>query len=99
MLAEHRVYEHAIAVADTSIGWIYGIAGVGLLMGASWGYSLAWIPATLFVYHAISFWTWTGNQRRRGHSTSTTRSPTRIVWTMVNLVTGVLAGLVAWTAS
>ncbi len=34
---EYRVYEHAIAVADSLVGWIYGIAAIGLFLGASWG--------------------------------------------------------------
>lgn len=99
MLPEHRVYEHAIAVADVTIGWSYGLAGIGLLMGASWGYKLAWVPGVVLIYHAVSFWTWTGNQRRMGHSTSTTQTPFRIGWTAANLVTGLLAILLAWNAS
>jgi hypothetical protein len=35
MLPEHKVYEHGTAVADVLIGWIYGVAGVGLLFGFS----------------------------------------------------------------
>jgi len=31
------VYDNAIAVADIAIGWIYGIAGAGLIPGISWG--------------------------------------------------------------
>ena len=99
MPSEFKNYEHAIAVADTCIGWVYGVAGVGLLMGASWGYKLAWLPGAILVYHAISFWAWTGNHRRAGFDLSTTRSPFRGAWTMANLVTGGLAILLAWTAS
>lgn len=54
-LPEYRVYEHAIAVADTSIGWLYGLAGVGPLFEESWGYKLSRVPGVLFVYHGISF--------------------------------------------
>lgn len=32
MLPEFKVYEHAIAVADVSIGWIYGIVAIGLIL-------------------------------------------------------------------
>ncbi len=99
MLPEHRVYEHAIAVADVAIGWVYGVAGVGLVMGAPWGYKLAWIPGAILVYHALSFWMWTGNQRRAGHTTSSTKQPFRLGWTLANLVTGVLALLVAWNGT
>jgi hypothetical protein len=97
LLPEYRVYEHAIAVADASIGWIYGIAGVGLLIGAPWGFKLAWIPGAVFVYHAISFWAWTGNRRRHGHQLES--SSLRIGWTAANLVTGLLAIVVAWNAT
>ncbi len=98
MLPEHRVYEHAIAVADACIGWIYGVAGIGLLLDSDWGYTLAWVPGVVLVYHAISFWFWTGNQRRMGHATATTRSPMRLGWTAANLMTGLLAIAVAWNA-
>lgn len=99
MPREFKNYEHAIAVADTIIGWVYGVVGVGLLMAAPWGYKLAWIPGTILVYHALSFWAWTGNHRRTGFDLSTTRSPFRGAWTVANLVTGGLAMLLAWTAS
>jgi hypothetical protein len=97
MPPEYRVYEHAIAVADAALGWLYGIAGVGLLLGASWGYKLAWFPGVVLVYHAISFWAWTGNQRKAGHAL--TSSSFRVGWAAANLVTGLLAISVAWNAA
>jgi hypothetical protein len=97
MPAEYRVYEHAIAVADVSIGWLYGIAGVGLLLGAPWGYMLAWFPGVVLLYHAISFWMWTGNRQKAGYRMT---SPSlRVGWTAANAVTGLLAILVAWSAT
>jgi hypothetical protein len=93
---EYKVYEHAIAVADVALGWIYGVAGVGLILDARWGYMLAWLPGAILIYHSISYWFWTGNRRRAGHQL--TSDPMRIGWTMANLVTGVLALLVAWNA-
>jgi len=39
--AEYKVYEHGIAVADVTIGWIYGIAGIALILGAKWGFKLS----------------------------------------------------------
>ncbi len=99
MPEEYKVYEHAIAVADACIGWVYGIAGVGLLLGASWGYKLAWFPGVILVYHAIGFWMWTGNQRRAGQRLSTSNPPFRIGWAVANVVTGLLAIALAWSAS
>ncbi len=99
MPPEYKVYEHAIAVADVSIGWLYGVAGVGLVLGAPWGYTLAWVPGVVLVYHALSFWAWTANQRRAGHHLSSSRAPLRQAWTLANLVTGLLAVLVAWNAA
>jgi hypothetical protein len=96
-LPEYRVYEHAIAVADTSIGWIYGVAGVGLLLGTSWGYKLAWVPGVILVYHAVSFWMWTGNQYKAGHRLF---GPSlRVGWTAANTITGLLTIIVAWNGS
>ena len=97
LLKEYRVYEHAIAVADSFIGWVYGIAAVGLFLNVSWGYQLAWIPGVVFVYHSISFWFWTGNRNRDGHKLES--NWLRIGWTLANLLTGILAILLAWNAS
>jgi hypothetical protein len=95
-LPEYEVYENAIAVADVAIGWTYGIAGIGLILGASWGYTLAWIPGVVLVYHSISFWCWTGNQNKAGHPTMMTRNPARAGWFLANFITGLLALSVAW---
>jgi hypothetical protein len=96
LLPEYKVYEHAIAVADVAIAWIYGIAGVGLLIDAQVGYKLAWFPGVVLVYHSISYWFWTENRRRAGHKL--TADSVRVGWTVTNFVTGVLAILVAWNA-
>ena len=94
LLPEYRVYEHAIAVADTAMGWLYGIAAVGLFLNAEWGYKLAWIPAVILVYHGLSFWFWVGNQNKAGYQLISKRM--RIGWSLSNLVIGLLAILVAW---
>ena len=67
MIPEFKVYEHAIAVADVAIGWIYGVAAVGLFLNAEWGYKLVWIPGAILLYHAISAWVWEANRRKAGH--------------------------------
>jgi hypothetical protein len=95
MRPEHRNYEHAIAVADSLIGWTYGVAGVGLVIDAPWAYAWAWIPGAILTYHALQFWFWTANHRRSGDHYPTTKNPTRIVWALANLGTGVLTMLVA----
>jgi hypothetical protein len=96
MPAEYRVNEHAIAEADVAIGWVYGIAGLGLMLGAPWGYKVAWIPGSILVCHAVSLWAWTGNARRSGVVLATGKHPLRAVWALINLLTGLLALLVAW---
>jgi len=93
---EYKVYEHAIAVADVAMGWIYGIAGIGLLFDAQLGYKLAWFPGVVLVYHSISYWFWTGNRRKAGHRL--VADSVRIGWPVVNFVAGALAILVAWNA-
>ena len=94
MIPEFEVYERGIAVADVMIGWIYGIAAVGLILNAPWAYKLAWIPGVILVYHSLSFWFWVGNQNETGYPLISKRM--RIGWSLSNLVTGVLAILVAW---
>lgn len=99
MPPEYAVYEEAIAVADVSLGWLYGIAGVGLILGTSWGYRLAWFPGAILLYHAISFWFWTRNQRRAGYRHGSANTPLREVWTVANLGTALLTIVVAWNGS
>ena len=94
MPPEYRVYEHAIAVADVSIGWIYGVVGLGLLLDKGWAYSLAWIPATILVYHAISAWVWEGNRRAAGHGLWS--DTMRLGWCGANLFMGLLTLMLAW---
>jgi hypothetical protein len=92
--SEYKVYEHAIAVADTAMGWIYGFAAVGLLLNAEWGYKLALIPGSILLYHAISAWVWEANRRAAGHRLWS--NALRIGWGIANGTTGVFALLVAW---
>lgn len=91
----YKVYEHGFAVADVTIGWIYGIVGVGLILGTPWSFKLAWVPGVVMVYHSISFWFWTANQIKAGHRLMTMSM--RMGWFLANAITGVLAVLVAWS--
>jgi hypothetical protein len=94
---EYRVYEHGIAVADVALGWVYGIAGLALLLGAPWAAKLAFVPGSILLYHSISFWAWSRNQCRDGHPLLS--RPTRIGWTLANALTGLLTLWVAWVGS
>jgi len=96
MPKEYMVYEHAIAVADSIIGWIYGLAALGLILGTDWGYKLAWFPGVILIYHSLSFWFWTSNRRKAGYPL--TPAPLRIGWTIANFVAGVLTVLFVWNA-
>ncbi len=78
------------------MGWLYGVAGVGLLLGTTWGYKLAAIPGTILVYHGISAWFWERNRRRAGHPLF--GEGFRIVWCGANVAAGLLTLLVAWNA-
>ena len=95
LLPEYKVYEHAIAVADSTMAWLYGVAAVGLILDAEWGYKLAWIPGSILLYHAISAWAWEGNRRKTGHRVWSNFM--RIGWCTANALTGVLTLLVAWS--
>ncbi len=94
MIPEYKVYEHAIAVADVLIGWIYGIAAIGLILNISWAYQLIWIPGVIFIYHSFSYWFWIGNQNKSGNKT--TSQAFRIGWFLSNFITGLLCILIAW---
>jgi hypothetical protein len=94
LLPEYKVYEHAIAVADATIGWVYGIAGLGLILNAEWGFRLAWAPGSILIYHGVSAWVWEGNRRAAGHRTWS--NAMRIGWCSANVLTGAMAILVAW---
>ena len=93
MLPEFEVYEHAIAVADVLIGWVYGIVAVGLLLNASWAYVFAWIPGVVLIYHSLFYWVMIGNQNKSGHPTTSTTF--RITWFLLNFITGILTILIA----
>ena len=97
MLPEHKVYEHAIAVADVLIGWTYGVAAIGLLLNTDWGYKMAWFPGVVLLYHSLSFWFWTHNRNKAGQKLES--DTTRVLWTMANFVTGSLAIVIAWLKS
>jgi len=90
---EFKVYEHATALADVILGWIYGIVAVGLILDISWAYKLVWIPGTVFLYHGLNYWFWKGNQNKIGMRTTSNRF--RITWTLLNLGTGILSILIA----
>lgn len=94
LLPEYRVYEEAIAAADVIIGWIYAIAGIGLILGTKWGFKLAWFPGVILVYHSLSVWFWTKNQRKAGHRFMPDSQ--RIIWFLANFITGMLAIFIAW---
>ena len=97
MPKEYKVYEHAIAVADSLVGWIYAIAAIGLFLKASWGYKLAWFPGVMLLYHSLSYWFWTMNRRRDGNKLHS--NTMRIGWFLANFITGILAIIIAWNAS
>ncbi|MFC1724601.1 hypothetical protein ACFL4T_03170 [candidate division KSB1 bacterium] len=94
---EYKVYEHAIAVSDSLIGWLYGFAAAGLFLNVSWGYKLAWFPGVILLYHSFNYWFWTMNRRRDGNKLVS--NTIRISWSLANFITGVLAILIAWNAS
>ena len=97
LIPVYRVYEHAIAVSDSLIGWLYGFAVVGLFLNVSWGYKLSWFPGVILLYHSFNFWFWTMNRRRDGNKLVS--DTIRIGWSLANFITGVLAILIAWNAS
>lgn len=92
-LPEHKIYEYAIATADVAIGWIYGLVAIGLIMDSSWSYIFALIPGTLFVYHSIFYWVMQGNHKKAGKPLVTIS--TRIIWFLLNFITGILTVLIA----
>ena len=94
LIPEYRVYEHAIAVADSALGWIYAVAAFGLFFNYEFGYKLAWIPGSILLYHSISAWVWEGNRRAAGNGLWSDRL--RIGWCTLNGATGLLALAVAW---
>ena len=94
MPKEFKVYEHAIAVADVAVGWTYGLAGIGLILNAPWSYQLLWIPGSILFYHGVSVWVWFGNQKKIGYPLAT--GAFRFIWSFANIVTGILALIVAW---
>ena len=96
MPKEYKVYEHAIAVSDSLIGWIYGLAAVGLILNVPWGYKLAWFPGVILLYHSLNYWFWNMNRNRDGNKLVS--NGIRVVWSLANFVAGLMAILIAWNA-
>ncbi len=94
ILPEYKAYETGMAVADVALGWIYGLAGLGLIFGLPWSFKLAWFPGVVLIYHGICFWFWSRNQIKAGYKYRS--ESMRIGWFLANLITGVLTVLVAW---
>jgi hypothetical protein len=87
-------YEYSIAVADVSLGWLYGLAAVGLATGAEWGYLLAIVPGSILLYHAIFAWVCEGRRRKAGQGLWS--DAFRITWCGANALTACLALAVGW---
>lgn len=94
-LANASKYDRFVAVSDVTIGWIYGVIGIGLFMGTSWGYLLAWIPGLFITFEGISYWIVTGKKNLQGIKYSYFN---RIEWSTLNIVTGLFILFVAWNA-
>jgi len=94
MIPEFEVYEKAIAAADVIVGLSYGVAAIGLLLNIYWAYNLAWIPASVLIYHGLSYWFWVGNQTKAGYPLN--GQGMRIGWSFTNVITGILTILVIW---
>jgi hypothetical protein len=92
-IAEYKVHEHAIAGADSVMGWMYGLVAIGLILDLSWAYDLIWIPSAIFIYHGIFFWFMVRNQQKLGKTTYTNRF--RWSWSALNIFIGLLGILVA----
>lgn len=93
--AGYYPYEHGTAIADMLVGWVYGLAALGLLLGADWGYRLAAFPGAILLYHGISAWFWEADRRRQGSGLFSDRL--RYGWCGANVLTGALALWVALT--
>ncbi|CAN8075363.1 unnamed protein product [Agarophyton chilense] len=91
---EYYPYEHGIAIADVLLGWTYPIAAIGLLLNQPWAFKLAWIPASVLVYHSLSAWFWEADRRAAGHQLMS--DSVRIIWCGANFFTGLLTIFVAW---
>ena len=91
-----KTFQHATAETDVTIGWIYGVIGFGLFLGSSWAFTAAWVPGILFIYHAINYWFWTGDEKKEGQEVVS--KMIRIEWTLSNLLTGILCISIAWHA-
>lgn len=87
-------YEHGTAIADALVGWVYGLAALGLFLGADWGYWLAAFPGAILLYHGLSAWFWEADRRAQGTGLFSDRL--RVIWCSANVATGALALAVSW---
>lgn len=92
--SDYYPLEHGTAVGDVLIGWVYGVAAIGLLLGADLGYKLAWIPGSILLYHSLCAWNWETDRRAAGNGIWS--DPFRLAWCSANFITGTLSIAVAW---
>ena len=87
-------YEHGTATADVAIAWIYGVAAIGLMMNAPWGYKLAFIPVSILLYHGMCAWEWERDRRAAGKGIWT--DGFRLARCGANILAGLAVLVVAW---
>ena len=95
---EMQVYVRAFAVADAKIGWVYGVAGIGMLCNKPWGYHAGWFGLIL-VYYSINFLAWTRLRMNLEYHMPVDEPIIRFSWFLANFITGILAVAIAWDHS
>ena len=88
-------YNRWITISDMTIGWLYGVIGVGLILGMDWGYDLAWIPGVILTLEGISYWINNG-KKKSDPAQYTYFTPSE--WKVLNLLTGLFVIIIAWNA-
>jgi hypothetical protein len=89
-------YDRLIAISDMTIGWLYGIIGIGLMLNMEWGYILAWIPGVILTVEGIAYWIMK-NKDQTDQSKFSYFTP--VEWRIVNLISGLFIIAIAWNAA
>lgn len=93
-----KVYEYAFVVADVAIGWIYVLAGLGLLLEKAWGFRACWFGLIL-VYYSINYLGYTARRISLGYDFPEDAWFRRYLCFLANLVSGLWALTLAWRLS
>ncbi len=86
---EDQLRMRNIAVLEATTDWTFGVAGIRLILGASWGPLLVWIPGVVLIFRGVRLWAW--HPSRHGSGSEFVGAGKRAIWCLGRLLVGSVA--------